>query len=176
MLGLAQAIASLLNHALSVLVFVVALLLFIAVKSYGNSIFFLFMAIALLDFMAGLVIASVASRRVASRRDLAFGRSESLGGKRPLPPSSSAHRRRARERERDALVVAIELTLVRLQRDDRRAAGLHATPGGPHGKWCARRQQRSCAGQRDARRAVAEPRALANGCESEPRVDYNPCS
>jgi hypothetical protein len=45
--------------------------MFITVRGYGNSIFFLFMAMTFLDFMAGFIITSV-----ASRRDLAFGRSE----------------------------------------------------------------------------------------------------
>ncbi|MBT8473150.1 MAG: hypothetical protein KJN99_11150, partial [Marinicaulis sp.] len=44
---------SIMNHALSVVVFVVALLLFIIVKGFGNSVFFLYMAMTFLDFMAG---------------------------------------------------------------------------------------------------------------------------
>jgi hypothetical protein len=62
--------ASLLNHALSVLVFVVALLMFITMRGYGNSLFFLFIAMTFLDFMAGFVITTV-----TARRDMAFDRS-----------------------------------------------------------------------------------------------------
>jgi hypothetical protein len=61
--------ASLLNHALSVLLFIAALMLFLMVQGYGNSIFFIFMAMTMLDFMAGFIITSV-----ASRRDLSLGR------------------------------------------------------------------------------------------------------
>ena len=60
--------ASIMNHALSVILFVVTLLLFVMVKSYGNSTFFLFMSMALLDFMAGFIITTV-----TSRRDLSVG-------------------------------------------------------------------------------------------------------
>jgi hypothetical protein len=61
--------ASILNHAFSVVVFVVALLLFLMVRGYGNSIFFIFVAMTLLDFMAGFIITTV-----TSRRDLSVGR------------------------------------------------------------------------------------------------------
>ena len=61
--------SSLLNHAFSVLVFVAALLLFLLVPGYGNSTFFLFMCMTLLDFMAGFIITTV-----TARRDLSFGR------------------------------------------------------------------------------------------------------
>ena len=54
---------SLLNHALSVLVFIVALLLFIIVPGYGNSIFFIFMSMTFLDFMAGFIVTTVTARR-----------------------------------------------------------------------------------------------------------------
>jgi hypothetical protein len=63
--------ASLLNHALSVLLFIATLLLFLMVQGYGNSIFFIFMGMTLLDFMAGFIITSV-----TSRRDLSFGRAD----------------------------------------------------------------------------------------------------
>lgn len=61
--------ASILNHAFSVVVFVIALLLFLMVKGYGNSIFFLYTAMTLLDFMAGFIITTV-----TARRDLSLGR------------------------------------------------------------------------------------------------------
>jgi hypothetical protein len=50
-------------------VFIAALLLFLLVKGYGNSTFFIFMSMTLLDFMAGFIITTV-----TSRRDIAFGR------------------------------------------------------------------------------------------------------
>ena len=59
---------SIMNHALSVVVFVVSLLLFIIVKGFGNSVFFLFMSMTFLDFMAGFIVTTV-----AARRDLAVG-------------------------------------------------------------------------------------------------------
>ncbi len=54
---------SILNHALSVLVFIVSLLLFIIVKGYGNSIFFVFLTMTFLDFMAGFIVTTVTARR-----------------------------------------------------------------------------------------------------------------
>ena len=54
---------SIMNHALSVVVFVVALLLFIIVKGFGNSVFFLFMSMTFLDFMAGFIVTTVTARR-----------------------------------------------------------------------------------------------------------------
>ncbi len=54
---------SILNHALSVVVFIVALLLFIIVKGFGNSIFFVFVTMTFLDFMAGFIVTTVTARR-----------------------------------------------------------------------------------------------------------------
>ncbi len=51
------------NHLLSFLVFVVALLLFILAPGFGNSTYFLFLAMTFLDPMAGLVVTTVAARR-----------------------------------------------------------------------------------------------------------------
>lgn len=61
--------ASIMNHALSVVVFVVALLLFIIVKGFGNSVFFLFMSMTFLDFMAGFIVTTVTARRDLSVAD-----------------------------------------------------------------------------------------------------------
>lgn len=55
--------SSILNHALSALVFVGALVLFVTQEGYGNSTFFLFTALTLVDFMAGFIITTVAARR-----------------------------------------------------------------------------------------------------------------
>lgn len=60
--------ASLMNHALSVLVFIGALLMFITVQGYGNSIFFLFTSMTFTDFMAGFIITTA-----TARRDIGFG-------------------------------------------------------------------------------------------------------
>jgi hypothetical protein len=54
---------SLVNHALSVLVFIVVLLLFCTQPGYGNSTFFSLMAMTLLDFMAGFIITAMTARR-----------------------------------------------------------------------------------------------------------------
>lgn len=59
---------SIMNHALSVVVFIASLLLFIIVKGFGNSVFFLFMTMTFLDFMAGFIVTTV-----TARRDLAVG-------------------------------------------------------------------------------------------------------
>jgi hypothetical protein len=61
--------ASVMNHGLSVLVFIGALLMFTTVKGYGNSIFFLFVAMTFTDFMVGFIITTA-----TSRRDIAIGR------------------------------------------------------------------------------------------------------
>ena len=54
---------SLVNHALSALLFIVALLLFIIVPGFGNSTFFIFMSMTFLDFMAGFIVTTVTARR-----------------------------------------------------------------------------------------------------------------
>jgi hypothetical protein len=51
------------NHALSVLVFVIALIEFIGVKGFGNSIFFLILAMTFMDVVAGFIITIVSARR-----------------------------------------------------------------------------------------------------------------
>lgn len=63
--------ASIVNHALSVVVFVAAFLLFFTTRGYGNSTFFIFTMMTLLDFMAGFIITTV-----TARRDFAVGRLE----------------------------------------------------------------------------------------------------
>jgi hypothetical protein len=62
---------SIMNHALSVIVFISALLLFITRRGYGNSVFFIYTSMTFLDFMAGFIITTV-----TQRRDFAFGRVE----------------------------------------------------------------------------------------------------
>lgn len=60
---------SIMNHALSVVVFVVALLLFIIVQGFGNSVFFIYMSMTFLDFMAGFIVTTVTARRDFSVAD-----------------------------------------------------------------------------------------------------------
>ena len=62
--------ASIFNHAFSVIVFIGALLLFVTVKGYGNSVFFIFMSMTLIDFLAGFIITTVSSRRDLSFRSV----------------------------------------------------------------------------------------------------------
>ena len=64
---------SLLNHALSAVLFVAALLLFIVVDGFGNSVFFIFVMMTALDFMAGFIVTTVTARRD-------FGVTGGLGG------------------------------------------------------------------------------------------------
>lgn len=54
---------SLVNHALSAILFIVTLIMFIIVPGYGNSIFFIFMSMTFLDFMAGFIVTTVTARR-----------------------------------------------------------------------------------------------------------------
>jgi hypothetical protein len=58
--------ASITNHLLSFLLFVVALLAFILAPGYGNSVYFIFLTMTFLDPMAGLVVTTVSSRRDVS--------------------------------------------------------------------------------------------------------------
>jgi hypothetical protein len=57
---------SIINHALSVLVFVAAVLLFVSRPGYGNSTFFMFTGMTLLDFVAGFIITTMSARRDTS--------------------------------------------------------------------------------------------------------------
>lgn len=64
---------SIMNHALSVVVFIAALMMFIIMPGFGNSIFFIFMSMTFLDFMAGFIVTTVTARRD-------FGVTGGLGG------------------------------------------------------------------------------------------------
>ena len=55
--------AEVINHALSVLVFVVALVEFIVVKGFSTSTFFLILAMCVFDIVAGFTISIVAAKR-----------------------------------------------------------------------------------------------------------------
>jgi hypothetical protein len=54
---------SLLNHALSALLFVLVLLLFVIAPGFGNSVFFIYLMMTALDFMAGFIVTTLAARR-----------------------------------------------------------------------------------------------------------------
>lgn len=54
---------SVVNHVISAGLFIVCLLLFILAPNYGTSAFFLMMMMALVDFMAGIVVTITAARR-----------------------------------------------------------------------------------------------------------------
>lgn len=55
--------SSIVNHGLSMVLAVAALLLFILVPGYGNSIFLIFMSMTFLDFTAGFIVTTVTARR-----------------------------------------------------------------------------------------------------------------
>lgn len=59
---------AIMNHALSMLVFIVALVEFIVMEGFGNSTFFLIMAMSMLDVIAGFTITIS-----TARRDLGIG-------------------------------------------------------------------------------------------------------
>ena len=65
--------ASITNHLLSFLLFIVVLLMFILAPGFGNSLFFIFMTMTFLDPMAGFVVTTV-----TARRDLSV--TEGIGG------------------------------------------------------------------------------------------------
>lgn len=54
---------SIVNHLLSFMLFILVLLAFILAPKFGNSTFFLFMLMTLLDPMAGFVVTTVTARR-----------------------------------------------------------------------------------------------------------------
>lgn len=61
--------ASITNHLLSFILFIVVLLAFILAPNFANSTFFLFMLMTLLDPMAGFVVTTVTARRDLSVSD-----------------------------------------------------------------------------------------------------------
>ena len=67
--------ASIANHLLSFMLFIVVLLSFILAPGFGNSIFFIFMTMTLLDPMAGFVVTTV-----TARRDIGVGEKSALLG------------------------------------------------------------------------------------------------
>jgi hypothetical protein len=54
---------AIINHSLSMIVFVIALVLFLLVQGFGTSTFFLLTIMTLLDVLAGFIVTIVASRR-----------------------------------------------------------------------------------------------------------------
>lgn len=55
--------ASITNHLLSFLLFIAVLLAFILAPGFGNSVFFIFLTMTLLDPMAGFIVTTVTARR-----------------------------------------------------------------------------------------------------------------
>ena len=64
---------SIINHALSMVVFIVCLLEFILAPGFGTSVFFIFMMMTLLDVMAGFIVTIVTARRDFGIAEGAFG-------------------------------------------------------------------------------------------------------
>jgi hypothetical protein len=56
---------SITNHALSAVVFIASMILFLTRPGYGNSTFFLYLGMTLIDFMAGFMITAACARRDA---------------------------------------------------------------------------------------------------------------
>ena len=54
---------SITNHFLSFMLFIAVLLTFILAPGFGNSVFFIFTTMTLLDPMAGFVVTTVTARR-----------------------------------------------------------------------------------------------------------------
>ena len=52
-----------LNHSLDVIVFIVAITLFLTQKGYGNSTFFGLLAMSVIDFVAGFIVTTASARR-----------------------------------------------------------------------------------------------------------------
>ncbi|MEO1323895.1 MAG: hypothetical protein AAFV59_12915, partial [Pseudomonadota bacterium] len=55
--------ATIMNHALSMIVFIVCLMLFLLHPNFATSVFFILTVMALLDVLAGVVVTIVAARR-----------------------------------------------------------------------------------------------------------------
>lgn len=64
---------SILNHAFSMVIFIVCLLEFVLVPGFGTSTFFIFMMMALLDVMAGFIVTIVTARRDFGVAEGTFG-------------------------------------------------------------------------------------------------------
>lgn len=62
---------SITNHLLSFVLFIAVLLTFILAPGFGNSVFFIFVTMTLLDPMAGFVVTTVTARRDLSVGDKA---------------------------------------------------------------------------------------------------------
>ncbi|MEL6363753.1 MAG: hypothetical protein AAFR11_02805 [Pseudomonadota bacterium] len=54
---------SLINHVLSFITFVIALLLFILAPGFGNSVFFMLVLMTCMDLVAGFIVTTVTARR-----------------------------------------------------------------------------------------------------------------
>ncbi len=65
--------ATIMNHALSMIVFIICLMLFLLHPNFSTSVFFILTVMALLDVLAGVVVTIVSARRD-------FGVGEGFGG------------------------------------------------------------------------------------------------
>jgi hypothetical protein len=65
--------ATIMNHAISMLLFIACLILFLLSQNFATSIFFILTIMTLLDVLAGVVVTIV-----SARRDFAVG--EGFGG------------------------------------------------------------------------------------------------
>jgi hypothetical protein len=65
--------ATILNHAVSMIVFIVCLVEFLLFQNFATSVFFILTMMALLDVLAGVVVTIVSARRDFSVGDGGFG-------------------------------------------------------------------------------------------------------
>ena len=65
--------ASIVNHALSLIIFIVCLVQFLVMAPFATSVFFLITIMALLDLLAGVVVTIVAARRDFAVGEGGFG-------------------------------------------------------------------------------------------------------
>lgn len=66
--------ASIANHAVSMIVFILALIEFLLFKNFATSAFFILTLMCLLDVLAGVVVTIIAARRDFSVTDTVAGR------------------------------------------------------------------------------------------------------
>ena len=65
--------ATIMNHALSMIVFIICLMLFLLHPNFATSVFFILTVMALLDVLAGVVVTIVSARRDFGVAEGSFG-------------------------------------------------------------------------------------------------------
>jgi hypothetical protein len=65
--------ASIANHAVSMIVFIVCLIEFLLLKNFSTSVFFILTIMSLLDVLAGVVVTIISARRDYSVAESGFG-------------------------------------------------------------------------------------------------------